>query len=67
VLIQEIIAWEQDVMSDCYTTFCRAGAYAGVETLHIADAHSLDREMLAARGHFQHYLKLGELEPQPQI
>jgi SAM-dependent methyltransferase len=64
VLIQEIIAWEQDVMSDCYTTFCLAGAYPGTERLHLADAHSLDREMLAARERFQHYLRLAEPEGQ---
>jgi len=63
VLLQETIAWEQDVMSDCYTTFCRADAYRGVETLHLADVHSQKRETASARDRFQHYLKLGSPIP----
>jgi SAM-dependent methyltransferase len=63
VLIQETIAWEQDVMSDCYTTFCRADAYRGVETLYLADVHSQNRETACARDRFQHYLKLNSSIP----
>jgi SAM-dependent methyltransferase len=63
VLLQETIAWEQDVMSDCYTTFCRADAYQGIETLHLADVHSQKRETASARDRFQHYLKLGSASP----
>lgn len=65
VLIQEVIAWEPDVMSDCYTTFCRAGAYPGVETLHLADANSFERETRGARERFQHYLKLSDTKASP--
>ena len=66
VLLRETIAWEQDVMSDCYTTFCRAEAYREVETLHLADVHSQKRETASARDRFQHYLKLGAgLAPSP--
>lgn len=63
VLVQETLAWEKDVMSDCYTTFCRADAYRGVETLHLSDAHSQQRETASARDRFQHYLNLGSSIP----
>jgi SAM-dependent methyltransferase len=58
VLVQEVIPWEQDVMSDCYTTFCRADAYTGTETLYLSDAHSHHRELLSAQQCFRHYLSL---------
>lgn len=63
VLLQEIIAWEQDIMSDCYTTFCRSDAFREIKTLHLGDAHSQKRETASARDRFQHYLNLGSAIP----
>ena len=58
VLIQEQMAWEGDLLSDCYTTFCRQGSFPGFEPLFFSDPKSFGLEVTSARETFQHYLKI---------
>jgi ubiquinone/menaquinone biosynthesis C-methylase UbiE len=58
VLIQEQVAWEDDLLSDCYTLFCREGSFTSFDPLFFSDPKSLGLEVTSARETFQHYLKI---------
>jgi methyltransferase family protein len=58
LLIQEKVAWEEDLLCDGFTTFCRHDSFAGVDPAFPADSRSLPFEQTCARETFQHYLDI---------
>jgi SAM-dependent methyltransferase len=58
VLVQERFSWGENLLTDCFTLFCRAGDYPAFETQDITDRGLIAVEGNLARERFQHYLKL---------
>jgi hypothetical protein len=58
LLIQEQVAWEEDLLCDGFTTFCREESFTGFEPVFLADPRALPFEATCARETFQHYLKV---------
>jgi SAM-dependent methyltransferase len=59
VLVQERFSWAENVMSDCFSMFCRASDHLGFEAQDITDnGFMIKWECRLATERFQRYLKL---------
>ncbi|HEX3993355.1 MAG TPA: methyltransferase domain-containing protein [Acetobacteraceae bacterium] len=58
ILVQERFSWGENLLTDCFSMFCRAEDYPGFESQDITDAGLISVEGKSARERFQYYLKL---------
>jgi SAM-dependent methyltransferase len=58
VLVQERLCWSENLLSDCFTLFCRIDDHPGFETRDLTDLNLMALERRLGRDQFQYYLRL---------